>query len=272
MAQTFNTQKRMTETLPPWNNLINSMDDTWIWKDTKLYHQETLKRASVASQINFFQRFFVKHVYATQNNSRSVKRALKELLTNLDTEDWGLNLGAGSTRLHEQLINIDIHNNSNIDIITEGNSLPFKENCLKLVVAQEVLEHIADPFATINEVYRVLIPGGIFYCQVPFQIGYHPGPHDYWRFSRDAFEYLFQNDQWYIQELDVSLGYGSALYRIAVEFVAVTASVIYDKLYLPAKAFAAISLLPFKLFDPLTQSSSQKDRIPAGYYCIAVKK
>ena len=262
----------MTDTLPPWNTLIESNNDTWTWRGTKLYHQNTLNRTSLVSQFSFFRRFFVNHVYATQNNSRSVKRALSVLLTNLETEDWGLNLGAGSTRLHERLINIDICDNCNIDIVTEGTRLPFKENCLNLVIAQEVLEHIADPFATVKEVYRVLIPGGIFYCQVPFQIGHHPGPHDYWRFSRDAFEYLFQNDQWYIQELDISLGHGSALYRIAVEFVAVTASVLHDKLYLPAKTFAAICLWPFKLVDPLTRRSTQKDRIPAGYFCIAVKK
>ena len=262
----------MTETLPPWNSLIESINDTWVWRGTKLHHRDALKHDHTVTQRSFIRRFFVKHVYATQNNSRSVKRALSILLTNLGTEDWGLNLGAGSTRLHERLINIDIRDNSNIDIVTEGTRLPFKENCLNLVVAQEVLEHIADPFAMVKEVYRVLTPGGIFYCQVPFQIGFHPGPHDYWRFSRDALEYLFQNDHWYIQELDISLGYGSALYRIAVEFVSVSASLLHDKFYLPAKTLAAIFLLPIKLVDPLTRKSNQKDRIPAGYFCIAVKK
>ena len=255
--------------LPPWHTLIDNNDDAWTWKGAKLYHRDASIHDASAAEFSSIRRAFVSNIYATQNKSQRAKRALVSLLNTLRPADWGLNLGAGSTRFDKRVINLDVHDGSDIDVVAspEATRLPFKSNCLALCISQEVLEHIADPFATINEVHRVLAPGGMFYCQVPFQIGHHPGPHDYWRFSRDAFEYLFQNEFWRIHELDITLGHGSAAYRIMVEFVAVTASVLHNKLYLPTKALAAIGLYPFSSFltfsldDPLKETGFLPDII-----------
>ena len=140
------------------------------------------------------------------------------------------------------------------------------------MIAQEVLEHIADFQFTINEVNRILKPSGLLYVQTPFQIGKHHGPKDYWRFSRDALEYLFDNNAWKLEEVGMVHGHGSGFYRILVEFIAVTASILSNRLYLPTKTLAAIIFIPLRLLDGLTQFSSQQDRIAAGYYVIASKR
>ena len=49
-------------------------------------------------------------------------------------------------------------------------------------------------------------------------------------------------ESWEIETLELALGHGSGLYRIFVEFLAVTFSVIHSKLYMPVKGLFAILL------------------------------
>jgi SAM-dependent methyltransferase len=192
------------------------------------------------------------------------------LLDQLPDDAVCVNVGAGLTQ-YKNVVNIEIRDGENIDIIGFGSSIPFVDCSVDLVITQEVLEHIGDYTSLINEVYRVLKPGGRFYCQVPFQIGFHPGPCDYWRFSRQGLEYMFSPPRWSCEKISITLGHGSGFYRIAVEFLAVSVSCVTQRLYRPTKVLAAIALYPVKFFDILTPFSNEKDRIPGGYFCIAKK-
>lgn len=215
--------------------------------------------------------FIVKHVYADHNSSRAVERALHPLLETLraSPDKVGLNFGAGGVRLDPRILNLDIQNKDHIDLVSNGGKIPLKDQAVDLVITQEVLEHIGDYEGALQELARVLKPGGTIYCQLPFQIGFHPGPCDYRRFSRHGMQWLFRSDQWDIETVGVAVGHGTALYRIFVEFMAVTASALHRSLYRPAKGLAAILLYPLKLFDGLTERSEEKDRIAGGYYLVA---
>ena len=262
-----------SEERPKWAELLQpSSLATWNWSGRRLVHRAVSGMETRTSSVHPLQRFFVRMVYATQNSSRRVQRALVPLLQGLKQNEWGVNIGAGDTRLHPQVINIDIYLTPSIDIVTKNQDLPFADDTLSLVVSQEVLEHLPYPEQTVSEALRVLRPGGLFYCQVPFIIGYHPGPEDYWRFTKEGLRRLFSGGGWEIRELDIALGHGSGFYRIAVEYVAVTVSAISERLYLPTKALAALLLLPLKLPDLLSSRLPQRHRIPGGYYCIAEKR
>ena len=258
--------------IPGWKDLIRSEDQRWIWQESKLIHQDQLHNDIPPRTSSKVQKAIVSNVYAAQNRSPQVFACLSRLLSELKAGNWGLNLGSGATNYHPQLINLDIQDSENVDVLNLGTALPFKNNSLDLVISQEVLEHIADPWDTISEVHRVLRPGGKFYCQTPFIIGFHPGPCDYWRFSRQALEHLFKKPQWERRELELTLGHGSGLYRILVEFLAVTASTISQRFYRPVKGLAALLCYPLQWFDYLTPLSQEQDRIPGGYYCVAVKQ
>jgi len=80
-----------------------------------------------------------------------------------------LNLGSGF-RPQPDHINLDIRPEVNPDIvcnIEEG--LPFKDNCLDVVMAFDVLEHIhlGKTVEAIEEIYRVLKPEGRLSVFVP---------------------------------------------------------------------------------------------------------
>ena len=263
--------------VPSWDTLIDKNNSSWFWRGKQLVHNNARDRPLEATDDGWKAKLrwiLVKNVYATHNKSKVVRAILARMLKRLNAspDAWGLNLGAGFLSPHERLLNIDVMNAENVDIVTDGSIIPVRDDVLDLVIAQEVLEHIANFQITINEVNRILKPGGLFYSQTPFQIGKHHGPNDYWRFSRDALEHLFENDEWKLEEIGITLGHGSGFYRILVEFVAVTASIPFRQLYLPAKALAAFVFIPLRWLDGLTKYSSEQDRIAAGYYIVASKR
>ncbi len=245
----------------------------WEWRNSRLYHTQW-QPSSAEQKKNYprWIRLFVGMVYADQNISKSVTEAVNSFLTQQPSDAMGLNFGAGPTDYGANVINLDVYEGESIDIVNEGLELPFRDASLDFVLTQEVLEHVPDPFFAVREISRVLKPGGMCYCQLPFQIGYHPGPTDYWRFSVQGIKELFSGAGWEVQKVERSLGHGSGMYRISVEFFAVTASCVHSKIYLPAKGAFSLLLWPLKIFDLLTPFSDQADRIPGGYWIIARKK
>lgn len=254
----------------PWKQAVN-LGSAWAWRNGKLWHAKASTEPTAQRRNSVLQSRFVGSIYADQNRSRGVQAALAELFAGLDKKEGvALNVGAGGTR-YAGLVNLEISDGPGVDIIGHGSELPFRDATVDLVIMQEVLEHVGEFLDLVKEVRRVLKPGGLFYCQVPFQIGFHPGPKDYWRFTRQGIEHIFSAPRWEIKQLSISLGHGSGFYRIAVEFFAVTASCLWGKSYRPTKALAALLLYPLKWFDLLTERSTEKDRIPGGYFCIARK-
>jgi len=86
------------------------------------------------------------------------------------------------------------------DFIGSVENLPVKDNCFDLVVCTQVLEHVRNPQQAVDEIYRVLKPGGIVILTTNFHYGLHGAPHDYFRFSRYALDHLFQQSGFEISE------------------------------------------------------------------------
>ena len=126
---------------------INHDDARWRWHDEQLVHADYQPQSVTRRPNSRLQKWIVDHVYASQRQSPQVEACLQELLGGLGTSEWGLNLGAGDTQLHERVLNLDIHDAPHMNIINEGTELPFADNSLDLVISQEVLEHIADPIS-----------------------------------------------------------------------------------------------------------------------------
>jgi len=108
---------------------------------------------------------FVSSSYTTHNTSHPIRSALGECLSVHSPGSRGLCVGAGSTRLHPEVINLDLVCGDTIDVCASAEHMPFPD---------EVFEHVCDPFQAMSEMKRVLKKGGMLYCQVPFIIGYHP--------------------------------------------------------------------------------------------------
>lgn len=55
----------------------------------------------------------------------------------------------------------------NVDIVANGDDLPFKDNVWDFVINSHVLEHFFDPIKAINEWMRVIKPGGYLFMIIP---------------------------------------------------------------------------------------------------------
>lgn len=71
--------------------------------------------------------------------------------------------------------------------------LPYSDNSIDYIVADQVMEHVRNPWKAINEVYRVLRPEGwaiICSCLI---MHIHMYPDDYWRFTPKGLEVLCED-------------------------------------------------------------------------------
>jgi SAM-dependent methyltransferase len=81
------------------------------------------------------------------------------------------------------------------DIIGDIHELPFPDDSIDAIICKAVLEHVKNPFKAVDEMHRVLKPGGYCFVFVPFLYYYHPmkGYYgDYWRFTSDGMQELFK--------------------------------------------------------------------------------
>lgn len=61
-----------------------------------------------------------------------------------------------------------------------------------VVLCEQVLEHVQDPFHATRTLYDLLIPGGVLVVNTPFLIRLHGMPDDYWRFTPSGIEILLE--------------------------------------------------------------------------------
>lgn len=87
-------------------------------------------------------------------------------------------------------IGVDQADGNNVDQVEDVEGLTFDDHHFGAVLCSEVLEHVYRPHKAIDEIYRVLKPGGwaIITTLTAFHI--HGYPDDYWRFTPSCIKRL----------------------------------------------------------------------------------
>ena len=106
---------------------------------------------------------------------RDVYKNFKQIARNLGvTSTKALEIGAGDFSLAEkyfdQVIKTDIESNMNSEFANgvDAQYLPYKNSFFDIVIAKDSLHHFKDPYKSLNEIHRVLKPGGIFIVSEPY--------------------------------------------------------------------------------------------------------
>ena len=120
-------------------------------------------------------------------------RAVKRLLHQLGPQARVLDLGSGADRRAPHIINLEIEATPYVDVVADGQRLPFKDGVFDSVITEAVLEHVREPKQVAAEIFRVLKVGGYVCAAVPFLQGFHASPHDYQRYTAPGFDYLFKS-------------------------------------------------------------------------------
>jgi len=87
---------------------------------------------------------------------------------------------------------LDIQRGAGVQIIGDVQALGIRDASVDVVLCTEVLEHVPDPQRAIDEMYRVLVPGGQLLLTTRFLFPIHDAPHDYFRFTKYGLRHLLR--------------------------------------------------------------------------------
>jgi SAM-dependent methyltransferase len=69
---------------------------------------------------------------------------------------------------------------------------PAELDAHDVVICEQVLEHVADPWRAVRTLHDLCRPGGHVVVSTPFLIRVHPTPFDFWRFTEDGLRRLLE--------------------------------------------------------------------------------
>jgi SAM-dependent methyltransferase len=87
-------------------------------------------------------------------------------------------------------LNLDLSTNPNI--YADVTRTPIQPESVDCILCTEVLEHLKDPQACVDEIHRLLSTGGVALASVPFFYPVHADPYDFQRFTEDGLRHLFR--------------------------------------------------------------------------------
>ncbi len=113
-------------------------------------------------------------------------KRMRNFLKHFNPDQTILNIGCRQSVLSSTHINLDMVLYPGVNLISDAHKLPIKSEKVDGIIIIAVLEHVVSPDIVVEEMYRVLKPGGMIYVEVPFLQGYHPDPLDYQRYTKDG--------------------------------------------------------------------------------------
>jgi SAM-dependent methyltransferase len=136
--------------------------------------------------------------------SKRVGRVLSRKLTRVTLDRFiaahasdglTLDLGAqtGPYAAHfPRRVGLDLRPGAGVAIVGDARALPVRDAAFDLVLCTEMLEHVPEPQRAIDEMHRVLKPGGLLVLTTRFLFPIHDAPHDYFRFTKYGLRHLLR--------------------------------------------------------------------------------
>ena len=139
--------------------------------------------------------------YSKSRSREGLYENLKETISTLkvDSDERILNIGAGGEiqKMIEgqglKVTSVDIDPDRKPDVVASLTNLEgVADQSISVIFCMEVLEHVDEPWKAIEEVRRVLKPGGTFVGSTPFMLGLHDRPYDFYRYTKYGIRFLFR--------------------------------------------------------------------------------
>jgi len=153
-----------------------------------------------------------------------------------------------------------------------GENLPFENNSVDFVICKAILQYIKEPAKIVDEINRVLRPGGKLFIDIAFLFpSIHSNSRDYNDYNRmtlNGLEYLCK--EFDKIESGMSLGPNSAMARTLVEY----GQLLFKNRFLKriARNFVKIIVFPLKYLDKLFVNNKEAIHLAGGVYFYGKKK
>ncbi len=140
--------------------------------------------------------------WGDSQQSQSIFNLLIQAKNQVQPDDFILDLGAGECRYRFffdkcSYVSVDFGKGDknwdfgSNDIIGDITKLDFiKSESVPYILNTTVLEHINEPSELFSHIRRILRPGGKLFLYVPFVIGEHQIPFDFYRYTSYGLRYL----------------------------------------------------------------------------------
>ena len=139
-----------------------------------------------------------------------------------------------------QWTGVDVPGNAKADIHAFAHDIPVASGTFKTILCTEVLEHVPNPKAVVDELFRVLAPGGHLILTVPQYWPLHEEPYDFFRFTSYGLRHVLEESGFAVIEQS------AAVSGIKVAAVALNLSVFSAAEKLPGGR-TPIGRMPFAI-------------------------
>ena len=87
---------------------------------------------------------------------------------------------------------INIDRGTTPNIFADVTRTPLQSESVDCILCTEVLEHLKNPQACVDEIHRLLRKDGLVFASTPFFYPVHADPYDFQRFTEDGLRHLFR--------------------------------------------------------------------------------
>ena len=254
-----------------WKNILKG--EPLKKENGKLYFRETSFEKDVNDSFDRVKSFFKDYprfYYFLKRLISPVYNDLNILKKFLDSSsEPGLNIGSGNQPRFKSFLNVDMIDYENVDIVCNIDNLPFKNESIKSVINLGVLEHVENPKEVLDEIYRILAPGGYLMSTIPFLQPFHASPHDYQRYTYAGIKKL--HSRFKILKSGVYSGPFSALLWVLQETIASTFSLGFPNVRNILIILLMLISWPIKYLDLFFIPLATSKNIASNFYIIAKK-
>lgn len=142
-----------------------------------------------------------------------------------------LDFGCGSKPYESLFVNstsyvgIDVqvsghdHRTSRVDVFYDGKTLPFADEQFDATVCFEVFEHVFNIDELLEEIRRVLKPGGSLLISTPFAWDEHEAPYDFARYTSFGIKHVLERNGFEVLESRKTTTYVLALSQAFISYL-----------------------------------------------------
>lgn len=89
-------------------------------------------------------------------------------------------------------VGADMRPGVGVDCILDLHDIDLESESVRTVLCFDTLEHVEEPRRALQEIHRILQPGGVAIISSHMYFPIHDHPSDYWRFTPEAFRSILK--------------------------------------------------------------------------------
>jgi SAM-dependent methyltransferase len=205
-----------------------------------------------------------------------VRERITEFLRPHATAERVLDLGCGNSpyaTLFPNRLCLDLRPRPGAGVVGDAHSLPFASGCFDLIISTEMLEHTLDPQRIVDEIRRVLRPGGRVLLTTRFIFPLHDVPGDYYRFTNYALTHLFRD--WSSARVDAEATsfetIGVIFHRMVIQCDFKAPRIVRLPLLLAARLMSRLDWLVTRQYGNAQRTEPVPEILVSGWHVAASK-